>query len=366
MTAAAPRPYALIAELTYRCPLQCVYCSNPLDLHRRRAELATPDWLRALREAEALGVVQVSFSGGEPLLRDDLEQLVAGARAAGLYVNLATSAVPLQRSRLDDLRAAGVDNVQISIQDVDAATAKRVCGGHFLEQKLHAARWVKDLDLPLTLNVVLHRHNIARVPEFIALAERLGADRLELANAQYQGWALPNRAALLPTRAQIEQARLQAREAAERLKGRMELLFVLPDYYSDTPKPCMGGWGQRFLLIAPDGQVLPCHQAHTLPGLDFANLRDRSLSWIWRESPGFAAFRGDSWMRDPCRSCERRHQDFGGCRCQAFHVAGEAAQTDPSCKLAPTHALVATARDAASADAAPPLRYRTMAAAGAP
>jgi pyrroloquinoline quinone biosynthesis protein E len=360
----ALRPYALIAELSYRCPLQCAYCSNPLDLHRRREELATADWLRAFREAEALGVVQVSLSGGEPLLRADLEELVAGARSAGLYVNLATSGVPLARERLARLREAGVDNVQVSIQDTDAAAAERICGGRFLEQKLAVARWVKELGLPLTINIVLHRHNLARVADFVALAEELGADRLELANAQYQGWALPNREALLPTRAAIDAARQVAAEAHERLKGRMEVLFVLPDYYSEFPKPCMGGWGRRFILIAPDGQVLPCHQAHTLPGLSFANLRDRDLAWIWHESPGFAAFRGEDWMEEPCRSCAQRTRDFGGCRCQAWHLAGDARATDPACRLAPRHELVAQARAAAALEPAP-LRLRTMAAAAA-
>lgn len=358
----APRPYTLIAELSYRCPLQCVYCSNPLDLHRRREELPTADWLRAFHEAEALGIVQVSLSGGEPLLRDDLEQLVAGARDAGLYVNMATSAVPLSRTRLERLREAGLDNIQISIQDTDVAQAEKICGGRFLEQKLQAAAWVRELGMPLTINIVLHRHNLARVPDFIALAEELHADRLELANAQYQGWALPNRAWLLPSRAQLEQARIAAAAAHERLKDHMEVLFVLPDYYSEFPKPCMSGWGQRFILVAPDGMVLPCHQAHTLPGLSFVNLRDHALDWIWRESPGFRAFRGEDWMQEPCRSCEHRTRDFGGCRCQAWHLTGDATATDPTCSLAPQHALIVQARENGTREAVdnPPI-YRTMA-----
>lgn len=358
---AAPRPYTLIAELSYRCPLQCVYCSNPLDLHRRREELPTADWLRAFREAESLGVVQVSMSGGEPLLRDDLEELIAGAHGAGLYVNLATSAVPITRARLARLRDAGLDNIQISIQDTDAAQAEKICGGRFLDQKLQAATWVKELGLPLTVNVVLHRHNLARVPDFVALAEALHADRLELANAQYQGWALPNRAWLLPTPAQLEQARGVAAAAHQRLKHRMEVLFVLPDYYSEFPKPCMNGWGQRFILIAPDGLVLPCHQAHTLPGLSFPNLRDHALHWIWHESPGFQVFRGEAWMQEPCRSCAHRTRDFGGCRCQAWHLTGDATATDPTCRLAPQHTLIEQVRDSGTRALVNPPRYRTMA-----
>ncbi|TXH05955.1 MAG: pyrroloquinoline quinone biosynthesis protein PqqE [Nevskiaceae bacterium] len=358
----AHRPYTLIAELSYRCPLQCVYCSNPLDLRRRRTELATADWLRAFREAEAMGVVQVSFSGGEPLLRDDLEDLVAGAHAAGLYVNLATSGVPLKRERLLSLKSAGLDNVQISIQDTDEGQAEKICGGRFLEAKLQAAAWVKEMGLPLTINVVLHRQNLDRIDDFVALAERLHADRLELANTQYQGWALPNRAWLLPNRHQLEHARSVALAARERLKDRMEVLFVLPDYFSETPKPCMGGWGQRFILIAPDGLVLPCHQAHTLPGLSFANLREHSLRWIWDESPGFVHFRGEQWMQEPCRSCERRKQDFGGCRCQAWHLTGDAAATDPTCHLSPNHALIVDARETGNGQPDAPPVYRTMAA----
>ena len=276
-----PRPYTLIAELSYRCPLRCSYCSNPLDWARHRDELDTATWLRVFREAEDLGVVQLNLTGGEPLVRDDLEELVAGARALDLYTNLITSGVPLEKERLKALREAGLDNVQVSVQDVNAEASDRIAGMKSFAHKLEVARWVKALGMPLTLNIVLHRENLGRVAEMIALAEELSADRLELANAQYLGWALVNREALLPTREQLQSARAIAGAAKKRLKGRMEVLFVTPDYYAEYPKTCMDGWGRRFLLVSPDGLALPCHAAHTLPGLSFENVRDRPLAGIW-------------------------------------------------------------------------------------
>lgn len=353
----APRPYTLVAELTYRCPLACVYCSNPLDFARHRNELDTQTWLRVLSEAEALGVVQVNLSGGEPLLRDDLERLVTEAERLELYTNLITSGLPLARSRLGDLRDAGLDNIQLSLQDVTAEGAERISGKAALEQKLDVARWAKELGLPLTLNVVLHRENLGRVPEIIALAEALHADRLELANTQYLGWALSNRAALLPSAEQLARARACAAEARRRLAGKMELLFVTPDYYAERPRPCMDGWARRFLLVSPTGLVLPCHLAHTLPGLEWWSARDAPLADIWRGSPGLRAFRGEAWMPEPCRSCERRSLDFGGCRCQAYHVAGDAALTDPACALAPHHDRIVLARRESAPDLVP-LIYR--------
>jgi len=355
----APRPYTLIAELTYRCPLRCVYCSNPVDYARYSEELATDTWLRVFREAEALGVVQLNLTGGEPLVRNDLEQLVAGARELDLYTNLITSAVPLRRERLSELRRLGLDNVQISIQDVRAAESDRIAGVRAFDRKLEVAGWVKGLGLPLTLNVVLHRDNLDRIADVIALAERLGADRLELANTQYLGWALPNRAALLPTREQLDRARAIAAEARDRLRGRMEVLFVVPDYYRDTPPACMDGWGRRFILVSPDGLALPCHAAHTLPGIAFDNVAQRALGEIWRESEGFSVFRGEGWMPEPCRSCDRRTVDFGGCRCQAFQLTGRADATDPVCWLSPDHGLIEQARGAAATPGERVFRYRT-------
>ena len=355
-----PRPYTLVAELTYRCPLRCVYCSNPLELAKHREELDTATWIRVLAEAEDLGVVQVSLTGGEPCVRDDLEVIVAAARRLDLYTNLATSGVPLPRERLERLRSAGLDNVQVSIQDVAAPASDEIAGLTSFDRKLEVARWVKEIGLPLTLNVVLHRGNLERIAQVIALAERLDADRLELANAQYVGWALVNRAALLPTREQLDAARRVAAAAHERLKGRMEVLFVTPDYYAQFPKACMNGWGSRFVLISPDGLALPCHAAHTIPGLRFDNVRDRSLGEIWHGSGGFMRFRGESWMEEPCRSCERRTIDFGGCRCQAFLLTGNAAATDPVCSLSPDHALIEAARGEALADDERQLVYRVM------
>jgi pyrroloquinoline quinone biosynthesis protein E len=355
------RPYTLIAELTYRCPLRCVYCSNPLEYARHGDELDTDTWLRVLAEAEDLGVVQVNLTGGEPLIRADLEALIEGTRRLDLYTNLITSGVPLTRERLARFRQLGLDNVQLSIQDVSAAESDRIAGLRSFHRKLEVAGWVKELGFPLTMNTVLHRDNLDRVADVVALAERLGADRLELANTQYLGWALLNRRALLPTREQLDRARAVAAGARQRLRGRMEVVFVMPDYYAEFPKACMDGWGRRFLLVSPDGLVLPCHVAHTLPGLAFDSVRTRPLGEIWRESPGFNAFRGEAWMPEPCRSCDRRTIDFGGCRCQAFHLTGNAAATDPVCRLSPDRPLIEAARD--EAVAAPPgplpVEYRT-------
>lgn len=352
------RPYTLVAELTYRCPLRCPYCSNPVDWARRRDELDTATWRRVFTEAEDLGVVQVNLTGGEPLLRDDLEQLIEAARALDLYTNLVTSGIPLARGRLEKFRALGLDNVQISIQDVTAAASDRIAGQVSFEQKLEVGRWVKDLGMPLTVNTVLHRENLDKVDAIIALAERMQADRLELANTQYLGWALQNRRALLPTRQQLDRARAVAGAARHRLRGRMEVLFVTPDYYAEYPKTCMDGWGQRFIVVSPEGLALPCHAAHTIPGLSFDNVRGRALAEIWSESPGFNAFRGVGWMPEPCRSCDRRTVDFGGCRCQAYHLTGDAAATDPVCTLAPAHGLIDGARAEAAAGGAL-LRYRS-------
>jgi len=339
------RPYTLVAELTYACPLHCVYCSNPIDLARHAATLDTATWRRVLREAEALGVMQVNLTGGEPLLRQDLEEIVEEARRLDLYTNLITSGIPLERERLARLRDLGVSNVQVSIQDSQPAGSDRIAGTEAFHRKLAVARWAKELGFPLTLNTVLHRENLDHVGEIIALAEELHADRLELANTQYLGWALANRRALMPAPAQIEKARAVAREARARLEGRMEVVFVVPDYHAEFPPSCMDGWGRRFLVVSPDGLLLPCLLAHTLPGLQFSNVRDGALGDLWNDSPGLNAFRGESWMPDPCRTCDKRAVDFGGCRCQAYHLTGDAAATDPACTLSPRHDLVARARE---------------------
>jgi pyrroloquinoline quinone biosynthesis protein E len=325
----------LLAELTHRCPLHCPYCSNPTELARGSDELATAEWKRVLSEAAGLGVLHVGFSGGEPLQRPDLAELVAAARSAGLYSNLITSALGLTPGKAEALKNAGLDSIQISFQADEASLADRIAGVAAHARKLEAARLVRAAGFPLTLNVVLHRGNLDRLEQIIALSEQLGADRLELANTQYYGWAFKNRAALLPSREQITRAVELAAAARQRLEGRMEILYVMPDYYSERPKPCMHGWGSRHLTVDPAGDVLPCPTARAIPGMHFDNVRRQPLGWIWSESEAFNRFRGTEWMPDPCRSCEFREVDFGGCRCQAALLTGNAGATDPACALSP-------------------------------
>ena len=345
--AAAPAvepPLGLLLELTHRCPLQCPYCSNPLELERSAGELDTAAWLRVLDEAAALGVLQVHFSGGEPTACKDLPQLVRRAGERGLYSNLITSAVLLDQRHLALLQEAGLDHVQISFQDVEPENADRIggyAGGHV--RKLAAARLVRQAGLPLTLNFVVHRQNAERVPRMIELGLELGAGRIEVAHVQYYGWGLMNRAALLPSRAQLDAVTGQVEAARLRLKGRLLIDYVVPDYYAQRPKACMGGWARRFINISPAGKALPCHAAETLPGLQFPSVREHSLRAIWNESPAFQRFRGTAWMPEPCRGCERREIDWGGCRCQAYALTGDAARTDPACALAPDHAVMAAA-----------------------
>jgi PqqA peptide cyclase len=335
MNHSAPRPFSLLAEITHRCPLHCPYCSNPLQLALQADELSTEDWKRVLGEAADLGVLHVGFSGGEPLQRPDLVQLVDTAREAGLYSNLITSSLGLTRPRLEELKRAGLDSIQISIQSDEAALADKVAGTSAHARKLRAAGMVREFGFPLTINAVLHRGNIERLEQIISLAEKLGAERLELANTQYYGWAFKNRALLLPSRSQIERAAQIASAAKKRLLGRMELLFVVPDYYSDRPKPCMNGWGQKHITVNPAGEVLPCPTAHEIKSLRFDTVREKSLAWIWNESEAFNCFRGTEWMPAPCRDCEFREVDFGGCRCQAALITGDAAVTDPACQFSP-------------------------------
>jgi PqqA peptide cyclase len=330
-----PRPYSLLAEVTYRCPLHCPYCSNPTQFSRATTELTQDEWKRVLGEAAELGALHVGFSGGEPLQRPDLAELVAASRAAGLYSNLITSAIGLSRRRAEELKAAGLDSVQISFQSDEEPLADTIAGAKSHASKLEAARLTRDLGLPLTINIVLHRGNIARIGQIVALAETLGAERLELANTQFYGWAFQNRSALLPTREQIEDATKVALAAKNRLLGKMEILFVAPDYYGTRPKPCMNGWGSRHLTVNPMGDVLPCPTAGGIKSLRFDNVRAKSLRWIWTESESFNRFRGTEWMPEPCHSCEFREIDFGGCRCQAALLTGNAATTDPACSLSP-------------------------------
>jgi pyrroloquinoline quinone biosynthesis protein E len=356
-----PRPYALLAEITYRCPLHCPYCSNPADHCRagasvadpqagrrsappttalmtthatgNRGELTTEEWKRVIREAAALGVLQIGFSGGEPLVRRDLVELIRAAREANLYTNLITSGIGVNDG-VPALRDAGLDSIQLSFQSDQASMADEIAGARAHERKLDVAAKILEAGIPLSLNFVIHRRNIDRLPQMIQLAEALGAERVELANAQFYGWAFRNRAALLPTREQVDRARDIATAAKARLGGKTDIFYVLPDYYATRPKPCLNGWGQRYLTVNPIGDVLPCPTAlSAIPDLRFENIRARDLDWIWRESESFNRFRGTEWMPEPCRSCPQKEIDFGGCRCQAALLTGNAANTDPVCEF---------------------------------
>ena len=344
MSAVDP-PLALLAELTHRCPLRCPYCSNPLELSRASAELDTMTWKRVFTEAAQLGVLQVHFSGGEPLVRRDLVELVGHASQLGLYGNLITSGIHLDAARLAELVEAGLEHVQLSIQDADFAGGDRIAGLPGAQNaKRRVARLVREAGLPLTVNAVVHRQNLDHLGDIIELAVALDADRLEVAHVQYYGWALRNRAALLPNRKQLDAATAIVEAARARLAGILVIDYVVPDYYAHRPKSCMGGWGRRFLNVSPAGKVLPCHAAETLPGLDFPSVAEASLSQIWYHSAAFARFRGTDWMPEPCRSCERREIDWGGCRCQAYALTGDAARTDPACALSLDHELLVGAR----------------------
>ena len=362
MNAPSPPPLALLAEITHRCPLQCPYCSNPLELDRANAEMDTTAWQNVLDQAAAMGVLQVHFSGGEPMARGDLADLVRHAARAGLYSNLITSGVLLDEKRTAALAEAGLDHVQISFQGTEAGPADVVAGSPGAhEKKLRAARIARAAGLPLTVNAVMHRGNLDRIEATIAMAAGLGAARLEVAHVQYYGWGLKNRAALIPTRAQLERATVAVTAARERLKGVMVIDYVVPDYYAKRPKACMGGWGRQFVNVTPSGRVLPCHAAETIPEMVFESVRDRPLAAIWADSPAFRRFRGTDWMPEPCRSCERREVDWGGCRCQAFALAGDAGATDPACALSPKHGDVLALAERESAALAPPaFVYRRM------
>jgi len=351
-------PISMLAEVTHRCPLHCVYCSNPQALIRRDAELPTETWLRVLDEAAELGVLQVHLSGGEPLARPDLAALVERATRLELYSNLITSGVGLTRDRVRALRDAGLGSCQLSLQAADPELSQSIAGGDFWRRKLAAAGHVRDAGLPLSVNVVLHRHNLHQVTALLELAASLGAERVELANTQYYGWALLNRGQLLPTRQMVDEAEEAVTRFRQRIGAAMEILWVIPDYHAEFPKPCMDGWGRKFLTVAPDGTVLPCPAAYIIPGLDSPSVNDHSMRWIWYESPAFNRFRGTDWMPDPCRSCPRRGEDFGGCRCQAYLLTGNPAATDPVCAYSPDHHLIAEAVAATVDGAAAPPAYR--------
>jgi PqqA peptide cyclase len=333
-------PLALIAEVTHRCPLHCVYCSNPLELAGTQGELSTAEWTSVFLQCGKLGMLHAHFTGGEPLARTDLTELISAARAAGLYTNLITSGIGLNEQRLQTLVSAGLDHIQISFQDSREEAANWIAGAKAHAHKIELARAIRRHRVAFTVNLVVHRQNLDHLEEMIAFIEQLNPERVEIAHTQYYGWALANRAALLPTRAQLEKAVAIVADAEKRLAGRIRIDSVVPDYYAKYPKACMGGWGRRLMLINPAGKVLPCHAAEVLPGLSFENVREKTLGWIWQESPSFRRFRGEDWMPEPCRSCNRRSEDFGGCRCQAFLLAGDAMVTDPACSLAPAHGIV--------------------------
>jgi len=346
-------PLALIAEITHRCPLHCVYCSNPLQMAAAKSELSTEEWLRVFRQAGELGVLHLHLTGGEPLARADLTELIDGAHAANLYTNLITSGIGLSTTRLTALVNAGLDHIQLSFQDSREDTANWIAGTRAHAHKVELAKAIRKHRVAFTINLVVHRQNLDHLPEMISFIEQLAPDRMEIAHAQYYGWALQNRAALLPTRAQLDKAVEVVAAAESRLAGTIRVDSVVPDYYGRFPKPCMGGWGRRLMLIDPAGKVLPCHAAGVIPGIEFESVSNHALEWIWRESSAFRRFRGEEWMPEPCRSCERRTEDFGGCRCQAFLLTGNAEATDPACSLAPAHSIVeAAVREANSGAAA--------------
>ncbi len=357
----ARAPVGLLAELTHRCPLQCPYCSNPLELERTNIELSTAEWQDVMRQAADLGILQIHLSGGEPTARKDLEQIVETAAKAGLYQNLITAGVLLTKERLQKLADLGLDHVQLSIQDVDPENADRIAaykGGS--AKKREVARWVKDLGLPLTINAPMHRQNIHSMKAIIDYSVEVGAGRLEVAHIQYYAWALKNRAALMPTLEDFQRTAEIVEEAKERLKGILVIDFVVPDYYAKYPKPCMGGWGRGVMNVTPSGRVLPCHAAESLPGFTFDNVRDRKLADIWLNGDAFQKYRGTSWMKEPCQSCPRKEKDYGGCRCQAFALTGDATNTDPACSLSPMHQDWAKVAALESHTRPPEFVYRRM------
>ncbi|HLV86878.1 MAG TPA: pyrroloquinoline quinone biosynthesis protein PqqE [Candidatus Sulfotelmatobacter sp.] len=336
-------PLALIAEVTHRCPLHCVYCSNPLQMSGPESELSTAEWRSVFEQAGKLGMLHAHFTGGEPLVRSDLTELIASARTAGMYTNLITSGIGLNESRLQALVDAGLDHIQVSFQDSREEAANWIAGAKAHAHKIELSRAIRKHKLAFTVNLVVHRQNLDHLGEMISFIEQLNPDRVEIAHAQYYGWALKNRSALMPTPEQLARATQIVSEAENRLAGRIRIDSVVPDYYAKYPKACMGGWGRKLVLINPAGKVLPCHAAEILPGMFFENVREKSLEWIWQDSPSFCRFRGEDWMPEPCRSCDRRAEDFGGCRCQAFLLTGDANATDPVCILAPSHSIIESA-----------------------
>ena len=332
-----PQPLWLLAELTYACPLQCPYCSNPVEMANVKKELSTEDWFRVMQQAREMGATQLGFSGGEPLIRKDLELLIAEGRRLGFYTNLITSGVGMDENRIKAFKEAGLDHIQVSFQASSEELNNFIAGTDSFQHKLEMARLVKKYGYPMVLCFVLHRRNEEQIRDILELSIALEADYVELATTQYYGWAYHNREQLLPTRAQLKHAEEVAKEYQEKMKGKMRIFYIIPDYFEDRPKRCMDGWGHVFLTITPDGTALPCHAARQLPGLEFPNVRDKSVEWIWNDSPDFNKFRGLDWMKEPCRSCPEKEKDLGGCRCQAYMITGDARNADPVCSKSPEH-----------------------------
>jgi PqqA peptide cyclase len=354
-------PLWLLAELTYACPLQCPYCSNPVDMANYKNELSTEDWIRVMREARKMGATQLGFSGGEPLTRPDLEELIAEARQLGFYTNLITSGLGMDEKRVETFKKAGLDHIQVSFQASSADLNNFIAGTDAFEHKLEMARAVKKHGYPMVLCFVLHRQNEPYVKEILDLAVSLDADYVELATTQYYGWAFHNKDYLIPTRKQLVKAESVTKEYQEKLKGKMKIYYVIPDYFEDRPKKCMDGWGSIFLTITPDGLALPCHAARQLPGLELPNVNNHSIEWIWNESPDFNKFRGLDWMKDPCRTCPEKEKDLGGCRCQAFMLTGDAKNADPVCSKSPHHqALVDTVENIGKIAGTPELEEKPV------
>ena len=358
-----PKPLWLLAELTYSCPLQCPYCSNPVDIAKYKQELTTDEWIRVFREARAMGAAQLGLSGGEPLVRQDLEILIAEARKLGFYTNLITSGVGMDEDRIKAFKKAGLDHIQVSFQASDEELNNFIAGTDAFEHKLEMARLVKKYDYPMVLCFVLHRQNQEQVAQILDLAAALEADYVELAATQYYGWAMLNRDALMPTREQVKKAEAVAHEYQKKMQGKMKIYYVVPDYYENRPKACMNGWGSVFLTISPDGTAVPCHAASTLPGLTFPNVKDHSIEYIWNDSEDFNKFRGYGWMKEPCKTCPEREKDFGGCRCQAYMLTGDARNADPVCSKSPHHGELLdklTQLEAAAEKNEKPLIFRNM------
>lgn len=335
------QPLWLLAEVTYRCPLHCAFCYNPTDYDKHtKNELSTEQWINALREARKMGAIQLGISGGEPLLRDDIEEIVAEAHKLGYYSNLITSGVGLTEKRIQAFKEGGLDHIQLSMHDITEEINNFITNTKTFELKKKVAAMIKDHGYPMVLNVVIHRYNIGHMKEILEMADALGADYIELANTQYYGWSLVNRSQLMPTKAQIDEAERITNEFREKVGSKMKIFFVVPDYFNDRPKKCMNGWGEVFMIVTANGDVLPCHSARSLPGLEFPNVRENGLAWAWNESPAFNKYRGMEWLKEPCRSCDEKEKDLGGCRCQSYLLTGDAEAADPVCTKSPHHHLI--------------------------